>query len=57
MACVTVVDDDVDVREVLMSYLRAHRHQTVEAGDGGGGSSPPPTRRHGGPARAASTKC
>lgn len=35
MACVLVVDDDVGVREVLASYLRAHRHQTIEAGDGG----------------------
>ncbi len=34
MACVLVVDDDVGVREVLASYLRAQRHQTIEAGDG-----------------------
>jgi DNA-binding response OmpR family regulator len=34
MARVMVVDDDVTVREVLVSYLRAHRHETVEAGDG-----------------------
>ena len=34
MACVMVVDDDVGVREVLVSYLRAHRHQTIAAGDG-----------------------
>ena len=34
MARVLIVDDDVTVREVLASYLRAHRHETVEAGDG-----------------------
>lgn len=34
MAQVLVVDDDVTVREVLASYLRAHRHETIEAGDG-----------------------
>lgn len=34
MACVMVVDDDVGVREVRASYLRAHRHQPIEAGDG-----------------------
>jgi DNA-binding response OmpR family regulator len=34
MARVMVVDDDATVREVLASYLRAHDHETVEAGDG-----------------------
>jgi len=34
MARVLVVDDDLTVREVLASYLRAHHHETVEAGDG-----------------------
>jgi DNA-binding response OmpR family regulator len=34
MARILVVDDDVTVREVLASYLRAHRHEAVEAGDG-----------------------
>ncbi|WP_017934457.1 response regulator transcription factor [Nocardioides sp. Iso805N] len=34
MARVLVVDDDLTVREVLASYLRAHRHDAVEAGDG-----------------------
>ncbi|MGZ4469125.1 MAG: response regulator transcription factor [Nocardioidaceae bacterium] len=34
MALVLVVDDDVTVREVLTSYLRAHHHDVVEAGDG-----------------------
>ncbi|HEY6934530.1 MAG TPA: response regulator transcription factor [Marmoricola sp.] len=34
MAQVMVVDDDVTVREVVASYLRANRHRTVESGDG-----------------------
>nr|WP_220481577.1 response regulator transcription factor [Nocardioides ginsengisegetis] len=29
-----VVDDDHTVREVVVSYLRAHEHQVLEAGDG-----------------------
>lgn len=34
MARVLVVDDDHTVREVVVSYLRAHEHEVVEAGDG-----------------------
>lgn len=34
MAVVLVVDDDDTVREVVVSYLRAHGHRVVEAGDG-----------------------
>jgi DNA-binding response OmpR family regulator len=34
MARVLVVDDDRTVREVVVSYLRAHRHEVVEAADG-----------------------
>ena len=34
MARVLVVDDDPTVREVVVSYLRAHRHEVVEAADG-----------------------
>ena len=34
MARVLVVDDDRTVREVVVSYLRAHEHDVVEAGDG-----------------------
>ena len=34
MARVLVVDDDPTVREVVVSYLRAHRHDVVEAADG-----------------------
>lgn len=34
MARVLVVDDDLTVREVLTSYLRARGHNVVEAGDG-----------------------
>jgi DNA-binding response OmpR family regulator len=34
MARVLIVDDDITVREVLASYLRAHRHEVEEAGDG-----------------------
>lgn len=34
MARVLVVDDDVTVREVVVSYLRAHGHEVEEAGDG-----------------------
>jgi DNA-binding response OmpR family regulator len=34
VALVLVVDDDHTVREVVVSYLRAHRHQVVEAADG-----------------------
>lgn len=34
MARILVVDDDPTVREVVVSYLRAHRHDVVEAGDG-----------------------
>ena len=35
MARVLVVDDDVTVREVVVSYLRAAGHTVVEAADGG----------------------
>ncbi|MFZ2501927.1 MAG: response regulator transcription factor [Nocardioides sp.] len=34
MARVLVVDDDHTVREVVVSYLRAHRHEVDEAADG-----------------------
>lgn len=34
MARVLVVDDDPTVREVVVSYLRAHQHEVAEAGDG-----------------------
>ena len=34
MARVLVVDDDPTVREVVVSYLRARRHEVVEAADG-----------------------
>ena len=34
MARVLVVDDDPTVREVVVSYLRAHEHEVVEAADG-----------------------
>jgi DNA-binding response OmpR family regulator len=34
MGTVLVVDDDHTVREVVVSYLRAHGHEVVEAGDG-----------------------
>jgi DNA-binding response OmpR family regulator len=34
MARVLVVDDDHTVREVVVSYLRAHEHEVVEVGDG-----------------------
>ncbi|CUR55753.1 Two-component system response regulator [metagenome] len=34
VARVLVVDDDHTVREVVVSYLRAHRHEVVEAVDG-----------------------
>jgi DNA-binding response OmpR family regulator len=34
MARVLVVDDDHTVREVVVSYLRAHRHEVTEAADG-----------------------
>lgn len=34
MSRVLVVDDDHTVREVVVSYLRAHEHDVVEAGDG-----------------------
>ena len=34
MAEVLVVDDDVTVREVVVSYLRAGGHEVTEAGDG-----------------------
>lgn len=34
MARVLVVDDDPTVREVVVSYLRAHRHDVAEAADG-----------------------
>ena len=34
MARVLVVDDDHTVREVVVSYLRAHRHDVVEVADG-----------------------
>jgi DNA-binding response OmpR family regulator len=34
MARVLVVDDDHTVREVVVSYLRAHAHDVVEVGDG-----------------------
>ena len=34
VARVLVVDDDYTVREVVVSYLRAHQHDVVEVGDG-----------------------
>ena len=34
MACVMVVDDDPTVREVVLSYLRAHGHDALEADTG-----------------------
>jgi DNA-binding response OmpR family regulator len=34
VARVLVVDDDPTVREVVVSYLRAHHHDVVEAADG-----------------------
>ncbi|MDN5744228.1 MAG: response regulator transcription factor [Nocardioidaceae bacterium] len=34
MGRVLVVDDDATVREVVVSYLRAHQHDVEEAGDG-----------------------
>jgi DNA-binding response OmpR family regulator len=34
VARVLVVDDDRTVREVVVSYLRAHEHEVVEVGDG-----------------------
>ena len=34
MARVLVVDDDPTVREVVVSYLRAARHEVIEAADG-----------------------
>lgn len=34
MARVLVVDDDHTVREVVVSYLRAHQHDVLEAADG-----------------------
>ncbi len=34
MARVLVVDDDHTVREVVVSYLRAHDHEVIEVGDG-----------------------
>ena len=34
MGRVLVVDDDVTVREVVVSYLRAHGHEVEETGDG-----------------------
>jgi DNA-binding response OmpR family regulator len=34
VARVLVVDDDPTVREVVVSYLRAHRHEVDEAADG-----------------------
>jgi DNA-binding response OmpR family regulator len=34
VARVLVVDDDPTVREVVVSYLRAHRHDVVESADG-----------------------
>jgi DNA-binding response OmpR family regulator len=34
MARVLVVDDDPTVREVVVTYLRSHDHEVVEAGDG-----------------------
>ena len=37
MARVLVVDDDVTVREVVVSYLRAAGHDVVEASDGADG--------------------
>ncbi|EBP8673102.1 response regulator, partial [Salmonella enterica] len=36
MAQVLVVDDDVTVREVVVSYLRAGGHHVQEASDGEG---------------------
>lgn len=37
MARVLVVDDDTTVREVVVSYLRAHGHDVLEAADGESG--------------------
>jgi DNA-binding response OmpR family regulator len=34
VARVLVVDDDRTVREVVVSYLRAHEHEVIEVGDG-----------------------
>ncbi len=34
MAHVLVVDDDPTVREVVVSYLRAHRHEVTDVADG-----------------------
>ena len=34
VARVLVVDDDHTVREVVVSYLRAHQHDVVDVGDG-----------------------
>ncbi|MSZ77950.1 MAG: response regulator, partial [Actinobacteria bacterium] len=34
MSRVLVVDDDPTVREVVVSYLRAHDHEVLEAADG-----------------------
>jgi DNA-binding response OmpR family regulator len=36
MARVLVVDDDPTVREVVVSYLRAHEHDVTDVGDGEG---------------------
>ena len=40
MAEVLVVDDDLTVREVVVSYLRAGGHDVQEAGDGEGALPP-----------------
>jgi CheY-like chemotaxis protein len=37
MARVLLIDDDVDVRTALATWLRRHGHDVVEAGDGGEG--------------------
>jgi len=37
VARVLVVDDDTTVREVVVSYLRAHGHEVLEAADGESG--------------------
>ena len=45
MARVLVVDDDHTVREVVVSYLRAHEHDVVEAADGESRARSPCARR------------
>ena len=45
MAEVLVVDDDLTVREVVVSYLRAGGHEVLEAGDGEGALKAMRTKR------------